>query len=253
MQQNASDPRMPFVVGMIALGIILLGGIIWAVLSAPSTLNTPNGNPNLSFNDANDPSRGPENAPVTIRLFGDLECPACRSAEAGVNYVMNTYGDQVRLIWNDFPLPANVHPNARLAANAARCAEEQGKFWEMHDELYAAQASWSRSSNVRGDFEALASRLDLDAQGFRACLDDRRHDAKVVADLEEGRANGVNSTPTFFVNNVMYAGVLSPAQWDGIIKPLLVAAPTPAPTPEPAPEAPIIEVEGGDVQIDLGE
>lgn len=237
MQQNASDPRMPFVIGMIALGIVLLGGIIWAIASAPPASNVPGGNPNLSFNDANDPTRGPENAPITIRVFGDLECPACRSAEPGINHVLNTYSDQVRLVWNDFPLPATIHPNARLAANAARCAEEQGKFWEMHDELYATQASWSGSSNVRADFEALASRIEIDAQGFRACLDDRRHDNKITDDMAEGRANGVSSTPTFFVNNVMYAGAMSAAQWDGILKPLIAAVPTPEPAPEVEVEA----------------
>lgn len=214
---------MPLVIGMIALGVILLGGIIWAVVATPSNPGVPNGNPNLSFNDANDPVIGPENAPVTIRAFEDLECPACRSAKVGVDYVLQTYGDNVRFIWNDFPLPATIHPNARIAANAARCAEEQGKFWEMVDELYDAQSSWSRSSNIRSDFEALGRRIELDIQGFRACLDERRHDRKITADLEEGRANGVNSTPTFFVNNVMYAGALSPAQWDDILKPLLAA------------------------------
>jgi protein-disulfide isomerase len=233
MQQNASDPRMPIVIGMIVLGVVLLGGIVWAIVSVPAG-TTPNGNPNLSFQDENDPTRGPDDAPIVIRAFEDLECPACRNAKAGVEYVMQKYGDKVRLIWNDFPLPATIHPNARLAANAARCAEEQGKFWEMVDAIYDAQPTWSRASNVRGEMEAFAGKLELDMQGFTSCMSDRRHDNKIAADMAEGNANGVNSTPTFFVNNVMYAGGMSNAQWDAIIQPLVNAAKTS--TPEPMPE-----------------
>lgn len=234
MQQNGSDPRMPFVVGMIVLGVILTGGIIWAVLSAPA-ISGPQGNPNLTFNDANDPALGPENAPIVIRAFEDLECPACRGAKAGVDAMLAKYGDRVRFIWNDFPLPPATHPNARVAANAARCAEEQGKFWEMADLLYAEQSSWSKAGDVGASFRTYANRIGLDEQGFRACYDSRRHDNKIADDLAEGRANGVNSTPTFFVNNVMYAGSLSAAQWDKILEPLLQNTPLP-PSETPAPE-----------------
>lgn len=220
MQQNASDPRMPFVVGMIALGIILFGGIIWAVLSAPAS-SGPQGNPNLSFNDANDPFVGANDATVVIRAFEDLECPACRGAKAGVDAMLAKYGDRVKFIWNDFPLPPTIHPNARPAANAARCAEEQGKFWEMANLLYAEQQAWSRAGDVGAAFRTYANRLSLDEQGFRSCMDARRHDNKIADDLAEGRANGVSSTPTFFVNNVMYAGSLTAAQWDNILEPLL--------------------------------
>lgn len=230
MTPSSTDPRAPFAVGIIILGILLLGGIIWAVVSGPSSSGGAYSDPNLSFQDDNDPSLGPADAKVTVRIFGDLQCPACKSAESGVTHIRNTYADQVRIVWNDFPLPPSVHPRARIAANAARCSEEQGKFWEMHDALYSAQNTWATASDPTAEFIKLAAKIGLDAEGFRSCLSDQRHDSKVSADMSEGNANGVDSTPTFFVNNTRYVGVLSAGQWDAILKPLLAASATPTPT-----------------------
>jgi protein-disulfide isomerase len=230
MNQSSSDPRTPFAIGIIVIGAVLLAGIVWAVLSAPSS-NGLNGvsDPNLTFNDANDPTVGPADAKVTVRIFGDLECPACRAAEPGVAHLREAYANTVRIVWNDFPLPASIHPKARIAANAARCAEEQGKFWEMHDALYDLQDGWSKSTNPADDFFAMAQRLQLNEDGFRSCYDSRRHDGKITDDTSEGRANGVDATPTFFVNNVKQVGILSPSEWDAILKPLLEGSVSAAP------------------------
>ncbi|MEN9557926.1 MAG: hypothetical protein RL141_295 [Candidatus Parcubacteria bacterium] len=237
MQNQSSDPRQPILIGMIVLGVILLVGIVWAVVSAPASSGGNNmADPNLSFRDENDPALGPEDAKVMVRVFGDFECPACRSAEPGITHVREAYADRVRVIWNDFPLPATMHPKARISATAARCAEEQAKFWEMHDLLYETQSGWARSTDANADFESLARRIGLHEGGFRSCMSERRHDSKVTNDLQEGQANGVDSTPTFFVNNVKYVGVLSPAQWDAILKPLLEAAEAPAVPEEAAGE-----------------
>ncbi len=234
---QSSDPRAPFVIGIVILGAVLLGGMIWAVVSAPAA---PQGGltdePNTSFNDANDPALGPEDAKVTLRIFGDFECPACRAAEAGITSIRQKYADTVRIVWNDFPLPPTIHPKAREAANAARCAEEQGKFWEMHDLLYETQTSWSASRNPTDDFVALATRAGLDVDAFRACHSERRHDDKVANDMSEGRSNAVDSTPTFFVNNSRVVGVRSPSEWDAILAPLVAAA-SDAPVSTPAPDA----------------
>ena len=247
MQSSSSDPRAPFVIGIVILGVVLLGGMIWAVVSAPAA---PQGgitdDPNLSFNDEGDPMLGPEDAKVTIRIFGDFECPACRAAEAGITHIRRNYADTVRLVWNDFPLPPTIHPKAREAANAARCAEEQGTFWEMHDLLYETQNSWASSKDLAGDFTALATRAGLDADAFRACYGERRHDNKVVADLSEGRSNAVDSTPTFFVNDSRVVGVRSPSEWDAVLGPLVAAASS-EPVSTPAPDAST----EGDLQLPL--
>jgi len=218
--QTQSDPRMPFVIGIVVLGVVLLGGIVWAVTSAPSA-PAPISNPNVSFDDTNDPILGPSDAKVTLRIFGDFECPACRSAEQGISYIRRAYGDKVKIVWNDFPLPATMHPHAMEAARVARCAEEQGKFWEMHDLLYAEQSNWAGRSSASEDFRTYAKRLELNEEGFETCLDDRRVDEKIRAGQQEGRANGVDSTPTFFVNNTKHAGALPIERWDAILKPLI--------------------------------
>lgn len=228
---------MPFVIGIVALGVLLVGGIIWAVIAAPSD-SGPVSNPNLSFNDANDPTLGPSDAKTVVRIFGDLQCPACQAAEPGVTHIRQAYADSVKIIWDDFPLPPTLHPHAREAANAARCAEEQGKFWEMHDLMYQTQSTWEKSGNVGGDFLTMAGQLGLDQDGFQSCYGEKRFDSKVADDMQEGTANGVDATPTFFVNNTKYVGVMSADQWDAILKPLVanakntVSAP---PTDTPAP------------------
>ena len=242
---QSSDPRAPFVIGIVVLGAVLLAGMIWAVASAPSAPQNGGGveDPNLSFNDANDPSLGSEDANVTLHIFGDFECPACRAAEAGITYIRQNYADRVHIVWNDFPLPPTIHPKARDAANAARCADEQGKFWEMHDVLYETQTSWSASRDLAGDFAALANRIGLDENAFRACYGERRHDKKVADDLSEGRTNGVDSTPTFFVNNTRVIGVRSPSEWDTILAPFFADQPSETAAPNASTE--------GEMQLQL--
>ncbi|HWR00154.1 MAG TPA: thioredoxin domain-containing protein [Candidatus Methylomirabilis sp.] len=218
---SQTDPRTPFVFGIIALGVVLLGGIVWAVAFAPADAgDRGRTDVNVSFRDENDPSLGPVDSQNVLRIFGDFQCPACKAAEAGMNHVRRTYASQLKIVWDDFPL-SSIHRNARAAANAARCAEEQGKFWEMHDALYDFQTSWSDKADPSDEFKVLANRIQLDVQSFTACYNERTYDAKVTADVQEGNANRVDSTPTFFLNNRKIVGVLSPAEWDREIKALL--------------------------------
>lgn len=227
MEQRTSDPRTPFVIGIILLGVVLLGGIVWAVVSAPGSPG-PAVDANVSFRDDNDPMFGKEDAPVVVRIFGDFECPACKAAEPGVTHLREAYADRIKIVWNDYPLPPTIHPKARMAANAARCAEEQGAFWQMHDALYATQNDWSRSPNTADALSSLAEQVGIDGAAFRACYDEKRHDGKVAADMQEGNANSVSATPTFFINNVRKVGVLSPSDWDAALKPLLETASAPS-------------------------
>lgn len=217
-----TDPRTPFVIGIIVLGVILLGGIVWAVTSVPSDAGTrAQTDVNASFRDDNDPALGKSDSQNVLRVFGDFQCPACKAAEPGLNHVRQAYADRLKIVWDDFPL--NSHRNARPAANAARCAEEQGKFWEMHDALYETQASWSDKPDPTSDFRALAKRIGLNEEAFAACLDDRQYDAKIAADMQEGNANGVDATPTFFINQRKIVGVLSAADWDRELEAVLGA------------------------------
>lgn len=213
-----SDSKKPFVIGLIGLAVLMVGGIIFAVRYAST--NAPSGadEANASFIDDGDPTYGPADAPITIRMFEDFECSACRVAKTGVDYVKQTYGDKVRFVWNDVPLP--MHPYARIAANAGRCAEEQGKFWEYADLLYQEQPYWSEAKSASDAsvlFIRYADQLALRKVAFIACLDERRYDEKIVQDSKEAQANKVDATPTFFVNQKRYVGVMSNAEWDAAI------------------------------------
>lgn len=142
---------------------------------------------------ATDPSRGPANAPVTIIEYSDYQCPFCARVGPTLKKVLAEYGDKVRFVYKDFPLP--THPNAQKAAEAARCAGDQGKYWEMHDLMFADIGALSVPELKQG-----AAKLGLDQAAFDQCLDSNKHQAVVQADYEQAEKLGVNSTPTLYIN-----------------------------------------------------
>ncbi len=149
--------------------------------------------------EAKGPSRGPANAPITIVEFSDFECPYCSRAEETVSEVMRVYGDKIRLVFRDLPLPN--HQNAPKAAEAAHCAGEQGKYWEMHAKLFANQ----RALEVPA-LKGYAKDLKLDQAKFDKCLDSGSTAAIVEASKKAGNEAGVTGTPAFFVNGVLISG-----------------------------------------------
>jgi len=154
--------------------------------------------PVIDVSTAGRPEKGPKNAPVTIIEFSDYECPFCKRAEDAVAQVMKTYGDKVRLVFRDFPLP--MHRNAQPAAEAAACANAQGKFWEYHGKLFA-------SSELNAErFKAIAAEIGLDAAKFDACVAKREFKSAVEKDLADGGEAGVDGTPAFFINGRMLSG-----------------------------------------------
>lgn len=147
------------------------------------------------------PSKGGGvSAPVTIVEFTDFQCGFCRQAESVIDQVLKAYGDKVRLVVRDYPLA--MHPDARLAAEAAACANAQGKYWSYHDRLFA-------NANALGaaQLEAHARDLGLDAASFGKCLRERAHSAAIEADIADATEAGVTGTPVFFVNGRMLVGV----------------------------------------------
>ncbi len=143
--------------------------------------------------------RGNPKAPVTIVEFSDFQCPYCRQVEPTLKDLLAKYGERVNLAYRDFPL-TSIHPQAQLAAEASRCAGEQGKFWEYHDQLYTA-ANLDR--RVLADY---ARALKLDDKQFDACLVSGKYKSQVERDLQEGMQAGVSGTPGFFVNGVPLTG-----------------------------------------------
>ena len=146
-----------------------------------------------------DPVRGVASAPVTIVEFSDYQCPFCSRVNPTLEQVRKTYGDQVKIIFKDFPLPN--HLQAPKAAEAAHCAGEQGKYWEMHDQMFANQ----RALNVP-ELKQYAVGLGLDTEKFNQCLDSGKTAGLVAAGKAQGEKMGVNSTPTLYVNGRVLIG-----------------------------------------------
>jgi protein-disulfide isomerase len=144
-------------------------------------------------------SLGPANAPVTMVEFSDFQCPFCQRSENSVKEVLKKYPNQVHFIYMDFPL--SIHPNAMRASVAARCAADQGKFWQYHDALFADQSKL----DIAG-LKATAARLKLNTATFDTCLDKGEHVAEIQRSEQEGTRAGVDGTPTFFINGVPLNG-----------------------------------------------
>lgn len=156
-----------------------------------------------------DPSRGNANAPVTVVEFTDFQCPACAAMQPVLEEVLKSYGEKVRFVVRDFPLP--VHANARKAAEAANAANAQGKFFEYADLLFKRQDALDVPS-----LKKYATEMGLARPRFDAELDSGKYAAEVKHDIDDGDIYGVNGTPTIFVNGVVL-NALSPDALRGAI------------------------------------
>ena len=146
------------------------------------------------------PTRGPLMAPVTIVEFSDFECPFCGGLFPTLKAVEKNYPGQVRIVYRQFPL-RKIHPRAQKAAEASLCANEQGRFWEMHDSLFGNQEDLGVDA-----LKARAVELNLDTAAFNACLDSGKEVAAIDKDIAEGMKAGVTGTPIMFINGRMMLG-----------------------------------------------
>jgi protein-disulfide isomerase len=146
------------------------------------------------------PSKGASSAPVKIVKFEDFECPFCKSVQPTLAELLKKYDGKVRLSHKDLPLEA-IHKQAQLAAEAARCAGDQGKFWQYHDILYSKAPKLGEA-----DLKAYAKEVGLDSASFDGCLASRKHKGVVQQDLAEGADLGLTGTPSFFINGREISG-----------------------------------------------
>ena len=145
------------------------------------------------------PIKGPNNAPVTVVIFSDFQCPFCSRVEPTLKQIESDYKGKVKFAWKNQPLP--FHNHAELAAEASLAANEQGKFWELHDKMFANQQKLERA-----DIEGYAKELGLNMGKFSAALDSGKFKDKVAKDMAEGTAAGASGTPTFFINGNKLVG-----------------------------------------------
>jgi len=194
-----------------AISAVREGGQLTVTGSQPPPSQPP---PNVAptpavFSDGYAAAMGDPNAPVTIVEFTDYQCPYCsRHSIETMPQIVRDMVDSGRVyyILKDYPLDG-IHPDARKASVAARCANEQDNYWEMHDTLFANQGEWAgQGEGTKSLFANYAANLGLDEQSFVSCLDSGRHDLAIEANVQEARSLGISGTPHFFVDGYPLSG-----------------------------------------------
>ncbi len=205
------------------LGILIVFGIgllvVVAFFAALVIQNIRTGNLNLggqtfintnnvqimgtaTIESSDDPYVGAADAAVVIVEFSDFQCPYCLQAFPIVREIIQKYGNRIKFQYRDFP-NVDSHPDALNAAEAAECSHEQGKFWEMHDKIFINQNNLSLAA-----LKAYAEQIGLDMNQFNQCLDSEKYQAEIQQDFDDAVLAGATGTPTFFINNTKYAGVI---------------------------------------------
>jgi protein-disulfide isomerase len=157
--------------------------------------------PVFDVNIKDAPFKGGADAKVTIVEYSDFQCPFCSKAATTVSEIEKKYGNKVKVVFKNYPLP--FHTQARIAAEAALCANEQGSkfFWKMHDSNFADQSKLDKDNLI-----ASAKKIGLKEGEFKACLEITKFKAAIDADMAEGQKLGLKSTPTFFINGKLVSG-----------------------------------------------
>lgn len=190
------------------LGVVALGGIAALILAtnggagAPETLPPSAADMEAEGSANAGISMGPENAPVTIIEFEDFLCQACRNFNATTGKLIRSEfaaGDDATVRWVSYHFPV-IGQGSWPPAVAALCAERQGRYWQMHDLIFARTEAWAGESNPNGVFIDLAEQVGMDTGQFRECLADRSHLQDVAASLNYGQSLGVSGTPTLYLN-----------------------------------------------------
>lgn len=157
-----------------------------------------------------DPVRGPKDAPITIVEFSEYQCPFCARVTPTLKALEQKYAGKVRVVYKDFPL--QNHLQAPKAAEAAHCAGDQGKYWELHDRMFANQQQLQVP-----ELKKHAAALGLDQAAFDQCLDSGKHAARIQEDIALGNAMGVSSTPTLYINGRVVTGAQPQPVFESII------------------------------------
>jgi protein-disulfide isomerase len=238
--QPQPGPRGWFYVGMAALAIVGAVLLILALRSTPegpevaTTAGTPApaGTPPASGNQPAFPSEfdtlgvviGAADAPLVVREFADYQCPACGSFAPAAQQLREDYVEsgQVRFVFFDFPI-TSAHPNALAAAQAARCAGKQGRYWEMHDALFQNQPEWSGAMDPIGNFASYAGEIGIDPDALRACVTSGETLPAVQRSASFATQLGVRSTPTVVVGDIGIEGALPYAEIRSLIEQQLTA------------------------------
>lgn len=225
MDQNFYEPRkinwtnrwwgivfLLVLAALILVPAVIIYNFVDYLQSSPAA-SAQNPQPNSALIESvGEPFMGASQPKITIVEFGDYQCPFCLQEYPIIKKVAETYSQDVKFIFRDFPL-TSIHANALLAALAANCANEQGKFWAYHDLLYDNQSDLSATN-----LKALAQQAGLDQNKFNDCVNSQKYLSKVQNDLNDGISLGLSGTPTFFINGIKAQGVIDYDTWVSIIE-----------------------------------
>ena len=218
----------------VILGLLLVAGIgTLSYLAAKRGDNVTTVDPNIAPIANQGHVMGSPNAPVEIVEFADFECPACGSfanlTEPDIRARLVNTG-QVRFRFVDYPL--DIHPNTWAAHNAAWCASEQNKFWEMHDLIFQNQDRWSTQATRRPNavLTPLAQQLGLDMQQYEGCVESRKFHPQIKSNYDEALRRGIPSTPTFIIGSQQVNGAVGYDEFKRYVDQALAAAPRRADT-----------------------
>lgn len=224
-----------FVGIIIVVAIVGIGALAWATNGSGSKAVTVD--PKVPAGPAEGYRFGKADAPVQVLEFGDFECPSCGQfatiTEPDVRTRLIATG-QVAITFYDFPL--DIHRNTWAASNAAACANDQGKFWEMHDRLFQGQNDWNTqaTNDPVGVMKGYAKELGLDVSAWKSCVDDAKHLGRIKGNRDEAIRRNIGSTPTFIIGDKMVPGNLGYDAFKAYVDSAAAAAPKSAPAAAPA-------------------
>ncbi|MDD2807469.1 MAG: thioredoxin domain-containing protein [Patescibacteria group bacterium] len=177
------------------------------VAAAPTPTPTPTPTPSAGDDfskvpkvTASDHVRGDNNAAVTLIEYSDYQCPYCSQLEPTMEKILADYKGKVRIVYRNFPL-TTIHPYAQGAAEASECAAEQGKFWEMHDQLFSNQTALDETS-----LKSYAAKIGLNTSQFDSCLTSHKYASQISQSASDAQASGITGTPGVWVGNQLIKG-----------------------------------------------
>lgn len=172
---------------------------------------------------------GSDSAPVEVTEYADYQCPACRDFEIIQFPTIQRQLIETGLMrwrYRDFPLD-NIHAHARIASHAAACANDQGKYWEMHRMIYERQAEWAETRDATGTFRDMARVAGLELGQYDACMTSAKYAGRIQASANEGSQIGVPATPSFLIGGRLYPGVMASDSMRALVQSLSSGTPAP--------------------------
>lgn len=208
--KKKSNARL--VVSAVLLAAAVMGGCS-SKPDARANANAAAGNANAAKTPAAIPANAPRgaeppnmsgspNALVTLEEFADFQCGSCAVAHPAINEIKSIYGSRIRFIFRNFPLSIAAHDKSYEAAVAAEAAGLQGKFWDMQNLLFTNQKAWTLSPKYKQTWKDYAQTIGLDVAKWETDMDGMKAKSRVEADVERGKALGINATPTLYINNL---------------------------------------------------